>query len=238
MKQWPPDGSVSSKQTNNKPTYCGTAADKTDFEILLLCVTGKDHLICDGQVSARCWNKPWVLLVSFPLFSTRWNLTHWTANAEAKQKGFWKLGAAFVFTTQKSNNGLGSRRPRSHFLCMGTLPLQLLHGWAFTNRQAGHLTTEKFIWKGHVQHLWNPLLWCFLASWQQNCNPPTSRRLHTDPDYSAFIPHMGHIIQPFSKCVSPHYFLFHVIFSPLLLSPGLWACSTTPLNPLKKKESM
>lgn len=160
LKYGPPDGSVSSQQTNNQQTYCAIAPDKTDFEILRLCVTGEDHLICDGRVSAWCWNKPQVLLVS-SLLSTLWNLTHWTASAETKQKGFWKLGAAFVSTVQKSNNGLGSRQPRSHFLCTGTLPLQLLQGRGFTNRQAGHLTTtERSSEKGHSTSNTSDILYC------------------------------------------------------------------------------
>lgn len=66
----------------------------------------------------------------------------------------------------------------------------------------------KFIWKKalYIQHLWNSLPWCFLASWQKAFKPPTSReaaRFHTDTNLLAFIPLLGHFVHSFPKRPSP-----------------------------------
>lgn len=154
------------------------------------------------------------------LSSTRWNVTHRTANAETKQRGFWKLGVAFVFITQKSNKGVGSRQPRQSFpLCAPRLPLRQTQGGDLINRQTGHLTTdflkinlEKGIIYPTPLKLFTVMFSCFLAKKKKNrkkFKPPTSReaaRFHTDPNPLAFIPLLGHIVQSFSKYLPPPLF--------------------------------
>lgn len=65
----------------------------------------------------------------------------------------------------------------------------------------------KLIWEKalYIQHLSNSLLGCFLASWQKQFKPPTSREaacFHTDTNLLACIPLSGHIIYSCPKCPS------------------------------------
>lgn len=88
----------------------------------LKCVMGQDRLIFDDWVSACSWNKPWILDVSSP-FPPPAEMLHTEQPMLKRNKGDSK-SSVFIFITQKSNKGLGSRQPRPSFpLCAPRLPL-------------------------------------------------------------------------------------------------------------------